>query len=60
MQVRSDNVAEASPRHISPGLTFPAYSLCSGYGIFFVPADQSGAGKTYDLRLVLPSDLTGT
>ena len=60
MQVRSDNVAEASPRDISSGLTFPAYSLCSGHGIFPVSADQSGAGKTHDLRVVLPSGLTGT
>lgn len=56
MQIRSDHMAEASPRHISPGLTLSANSICFGYGIFPVSADQSRSGKTYDHCNVLPSE----
>lgn len=56
MQVQSDHMAEASPGHISLGLTFPTYSLCFGNGIFPVSADQSRSGKTYDHCSVIPSE----
>ena len=46
-------MAEAGPWHISSSLAVSAYALCFGYGVFPVPADQSGASKAYGSRVVL-------